>query len=216
MSEILSFLDKLSKNNNRPWFETNKAEYLSAKNEMEQMVQETINKIVSFDPSLAGEEAKKCVFRIYRDVRFSKNKDPYKTNMGAFMVPGGKKSGNAGYYLHLEPTGSFIAGGIYMPESSILKKVREEIFYQIDEFKSIIEAADFKQTFGTISGEKLKNPPKGFPKEFEEIELLKYKSFTVMHSVTNEQVNAPDFIDYSVDIFKKMKDFNTFINRAIR
>jgi len=215
MKNILSFLSKLSVNNNKNWFDKHKNEYLEAKQTMEEKVRKILNDLVAIEPALAGEESKKCIFRIYRDVRFSKNKDPYKINMGAFMVPGGKKSGNAGYYFHIEPGKSFIAGGIYMPESSILKKMRQELLYNIEEFKAIIEDADFKETFGDIYGEKLKNPPKGFPKEFPDIELLKYKSFTVAHSVSDEQVLAPDFLEYTLEVYRKMQKFNAFINRAI-
>lgn len=215
MNNILKFLNSLSQNNNKIWFDEHKSEYLEAKQNMEVVVQHLIDRIIEFEPALAGEEAKKCVFRIYRDVRFSKNKDPYKNNMGAFMVPGGKKSGNAGYYLHIEPGSCFIAGGIYMPESAVLKKMREEILYNTDEFKSIIHADEFKKVFGEVNGEKLKNPPKGFPKDFEDIELLKFKSYTVLHTVSDEQVMDPEFPEYAINIFKKMKDFNQFINRAI-
>lgn len=215
MKNILSFLSKLSVNNNKIWFDEHKKDYLDAKQTMEEKVQKLLNALVAIEPVLVGEDAKKCVFRIYRDVRFSKNKEPYKTNMGAFMVPGGKKSGNAGYYFHIEPGNSFIAGGIYMPESSVLKKLRQEMLYNIEEFKAIIKDADFKETFGEIYGEKLKNPPKGFPKEFPDIELLKYKSFTVAHSVSNDQVIAPDFLEYSIEVYRKMQKFNAYINRAI-
>lgn len=215
MNNILKFLNTLSQNNNKIWFDEHKSEYQEAKQNMEVVVQHLIDRIIEFEPALAGEEAKKCVFRIYRDVRFSKNKDPYKNNMGAFMVPGGKKSGNAGYYLHIEPGSCFIAGGIYMPESAVLKKMREEILYNTDEFKSIIHADEFKKVFGEVNGEKLKNPPKGFPKDFEDIELLKFKSYTVLHAVSDEQVMDPEFPENAINIFKKMKDFNQFINRAI-
>lgn len=215
MKNILSFLNKLSENNNKVWFDAHKNEYLEARQSMEDFVRKIINEIAVFEPKVAGEEAKKCVFRIYRDVRFSKNKNPYKTNMGGFIVPGGKKSGNAGYYIHIEPGNSFVAGGIYMPESQVLKKMREELFYNMVEFKSIIESAEFKKTFGGIHGDKLKNPPRGFPKDFKDIELLKYKSYTVIHPVADELVCNSSFLDYATDVFKKMKDFNTYINKAI-
>lgn len=215
MNSIIPFLTKLSVNNNREWFEKHKGEYIQAKEEMEILVQEIIEKISEFDPTIAGQNAKKCVFRIYRDVRFSKNKDPYKTNMGGFIVPGGKKSGKAGYYLHMEPGSSFIAGGIYMPESTLLKKTREEVLYHIDEFKAIIHSSEFKSTFGEIHGEKLKRPPQGFPVDFEDLELLKFKSYTVLHPVSDEQVMSDGFVEKAIDVFKKMKDFNGFINRAI-
>lgn len=215
MYNILPFLSQLSQNNNRDWFNEHKEQYLIAKNEMEILVNDLIQRIALFDPTIADLEAKKCVFRIYRDVRFSKNKAPYKTNMGGFMVPGGKNSGHAGYYLHLEPGTCFIAGGIYMPESAILKKVREEILYNIKSFNKIIHHPDFKEYFGEIRGEKLKRPPKGFPDDFEDIELLKFKSYNVIHYISDEAFAQNGFIDEAVGIFEKMKDFNHFINQAI-
>ena len=215
MNSIIDFLTELSKNNHKEWFDAHKERYLQAKLEMEELVQEVITKFSLFDPGIADQEAKKCVFRIYRDVRFSKNKEPYKNNMGGFIVPGGKKSGRAGYYLHLEPGNSFIAGGIYMPESNYLKKVREEILYNISDFKKIIQAKSFVKYFGEVNGEKLKRPPKGFPVDFEDMELLKLKSYTVLHPVANEEINRPEFTDKVVEVFKQMKDFNHFINTAL-
>lgn len=212
---IIDFLSDLSKNNNREWFDYHKESYLKAKEEMEELVQEVITKFSEYDPNIADQQAKKCVFRIYRDVRFSKNKDPYKNNMGGFIVPGGKKSGKAGYYLHLEPGNSFIAGGVYMPESASLKKVREEILYNIDGFKKIIEAKSFVKYFGEVKGEKLKRPPKGFPLDFEHMELLKFKSFTVLHPLSDKELAKSDFADKVVEVFKEMISFNQFINTAI-
>lgn len=215
MNSILSFLKSLSENNHKEWFELHKNEYLSAKSQMEEFVQLLIGKLAAFDSSIADQQARKCIFRIHRDVRFSKNKDPYKNNMGAFIVPGGKSSGKAGYYLHLEPNACFIAGGIYMPESAKLKKIREEVLYQIEGFKNIIENDHFKAAFGDINGEKLKNPPRGFPADFEDVELLKYKSYTVVHSIGDELVGQEGFADYVLEVFKKMIDFNQFLNKAV-
>lgn len=212
---IISFLTELNENNHKEWFDANKERYLKAKQEMEDLVQEVIEKISIFDPSIADQVAKKCVYRIYRDVRFSKNKVPYKNNMGGFIVPGGKKSGKAGYYLHLEPGNSFIAGGVYMPESANLKKIREEVLYNTEAFKSIIESDEFVKTFGQVEGEKLKRPPKGFPADFKDIELLKFKSYTVLHRITNAQVNKAEFVDEAVEVFRVMKDFNYFLNQAM-
>lgn len=214
-NSILGFLSNLQKNNYKEWFDAHKDKYLVAKTEMEILIQGIIEKFSEFDPSIADQQAKKCVYRIYRDVRFSKNKDPYKNNMGGFIVPGGKKSGKAGYYLHLEPGNSFIAGGVYMPESANLKKVREEILYNIKDFKKIIESENFIKHFGEINGEKLKRPPKGFPADFKDIELLKFKSYTVFQAVSDEDVNKEGFADSVVQVFREMKDFNQFINIAI-
>jgi len=214
-NSIINFLIDLSNNNHKEWFDNHKESYLKAKLEMEELVQKIIEEFSKYDPNIADQQAKKCVFRIYRDVRFSKNKAPYKNNMGGFIVPGGKKSGKAGYYLHLEPGNSFIAGGVYMPESANLKKVREEILYNIDDFKKIIKAKSFMKNFGAVNGEKLKRPPKGFPADFEDIELLKFKSYTVLHPVSDDLVSSPEFSDKVIEIFKQMKDFNHFINIAI-
>ena len=213
-NNIISFLKELSTNNNREWFEANKSSYLEAKESMELLVDQVIQRISAFDSSISGQEAKKCLFRIYRDVRFSKNKEPYKTNMGAFIVPGGKKSGKAGYYIHIEPNKSFLGGGIYMPESKILKLVREEIMYGIDEFHGIIGNPDFKAVFPEIYGEKLKRPPKGFPADFKDIELLKMKSFALMHPVNDQETESDILIDKASQVFKQMMPFNMFINRS--
>ncbi len=214
-NNIISFLSELTLNNNKEWFDANKERYLEAKQEMEELVQDVIGRVSEFDATIADQLAKKCVFRIYRDVRFSKNKEPYKNNMGGFIVPGGKKSGKAGYYLHLEPSNSFIAGGVYMPESTNLKKIRDEVLYNTKAFKSIIESDKFVEVFGQVEGEKLKRPPKGFPADFEDIELLKFKSYTVLHKVTDIQVNQVGFVNQVIEVFKVMKDFNYFLNEAM-
>ncbi|NPD46863.1 MULTISPECIES: DUF2461 domain-containing protein [unclassified Lentimicrobium] len=214
-NNIISFLSELSENNHKLWFDANKQSYLEAKQEMEDLVQNVIERIAEFDSSVADQQAKKCVFRIYRDVRFSKNKEPYKNNMGGFIVPGGKKSGKAGYYLHLEPGNSFIAGGVYMPESANLKKIREEVLYNTKVFKSIIESDKFVETFGQVEGEKLKRPPKGFPADFADVELLKFKSYTVLHKVPDAEVNNSGFVNQVIEAFKVMKDFNHFLNQAM-
>ena len=134
---ILLFLNELKNNNNRDWFHANKPKYNEAKVEFENYINNLIPEIGKFDNEIKHLEAKECIFRIFRDVRFSKDKSPYKPNFGAYIVKGGKKSGNAGYYLHIEPENSFLGGGIYMPPSNILKAIRIEIYENIDEFKSI-------------------------------------------------------------------------------
>jgi len=213
-NNILSFLQELNKNNNRDWFTAHKEQYLEAKDSMEWLVNQVIQEISEFDSSISDQEAKKCVYRIYRDVRFSKNKAPYKNNMGSFIVSGGKKSGKAGYYVHIEPGASFIGGGMYLPESKILKSIREEVMYGIDEFNQIINDADFKTIFGNIYGEKLKRPPKGFPADFNDIELLKLKSYALVHHVSDEEVQQEDFITKIKEVFRKMAPFNHFLNRV--
>jgi len=215
MQTIIDFLSQLEKNNNRDWFNANKSLYLTAKTDFEIFVNKLIPQIHNFDPTIGSITAKECVFRIFRDVRFSKDKSPYKTNMGGFIAKGGRKGGSAGYYLHLDMNQSFIAGGMYMPPSDKLKKVRQEIMYNVDEFKSIIHKPAFQKTFGQIEGEKLKRPPKDFPAEFPDIELLKFKSFTVLHSINTKDILSKDFDKYTVGIFNEMFALNQFLNKAI-
>jgi uncharacterized protein (TIGR02453 family) len=215
MKTILDFLTNLKANNNRDWFNENRNLYDDAKSDFESLINRLIPAIYNFDPDIGTLSAKQCVFRIYRDVRFSKDKSPYKTNMGGFMARGGRKGGFAGYYLHIDPEQSFIAGGMYMPPPDILKKVRQEILYNIDEFKSIIHKPSFKKTFEEIEGEKLSRPPKDFPADFPDIDLLKFKSYTVLHGVDNNTLLKNDIEKYIVKTFKEMYKLNQFLNRAV-
>lgn len=215
MQTIVDFLSKLEKNNNRDWFNANKNLYQTAKSDFEIFVNRLIPQIHKFDPEIGTITAKECVFRIFRDVRFSKDKSPYKTNMGGFIAKGGRKGGYAGYYLHIDMKQAFIAGGLYMPPSDILKKVRQEIMYNVDEFKSIIQSSLFQKTFGQVEGEKLKRPPKDFPADFADIDLLKFKSYTVMHPISTKVILDQNFEDYTVNIFKEMFALNHFLNKAV-
>ena len=215
MKIILSYLKALKVNNNRDWFNAHKKDYLDAKSHFDEIFNQLIPQIRKFDPEIGSPTAKDCVFRIYHDVRFSKDKLPYKTNMGGFIAKGGRKSGNAGYYLHIEPGNSFIAGGNYNPDSENLKKIRQEIVYNTSDFKKIINKASFVKTFGTIEGDKLKRPPKDFPVDFADMELIKLKSFTVFHRVDDNLVSSKDFHLVVVDTFKELYPLNYFLNRAV-
>ncbi|MCD4697872.1 MAG: DUF2461 domain-containing protein [Bacteroidales bacterium] len=215
MKSVIPFLSDLKQNNNREWFRANKKNYDQAKSEFESFINVLIAGIVKFDPSIGTMNAKECVFRIYRDVRFSKDKSPYKSNMGGFISRGGRKGGFAGYYFHLDPEQSFIAGGMYMPPSVILKKVRQEIMYNIEEFKGIIHKASFQKTFGQLEGEQLKRPPKDFPPDFPGIDLLKFKSYTVLHSFNPTSVSDADYNEYTLKVFREMLPLNKFLNKAI-
>ncbi len=212
---IIDFLSELKVNNDREWFNKNKPYFEKAKNEFYQLVEALIPAIAKSSPQVANLEVKDTIFRIYRDVRFSKDKSPYKTQMGAYIAPGGRKSVYAGHYIHVEPGNSFLAGGSYCPQSDKLKNIRSEILYNIDEFKSILNQSKFKKLFNEISGSKLVRPPVGFPKDFEDIELLKFKDYTIFHPVADEFFNDPDFLRKSVSIFECMNPFNEFLNRAI-
>jgi uncharacterized protein (TIGR02453 family) len=214
--QALKFLKGLKSNNNKVWFDSNKDKYLEVKKDLELFIQEIIDGIAVFDPQVRGLEAKKSVFRIYKDVRFSKDKTPYKTHLGAYMAEGGTKSPKAGYYLHIEPgNNSMVGGGVYMPEAPVLTAIRNEIDYIPKDFLKIINSKSFKNYFGEIGGEKLKNPPKGFSADHPQIELLKYKSYFVMHGLKDAEITAPDFKKNLLKVFKEMKPLNDFLNRAM-
>jgi len=213
---LLQFLSDLKENNYKEWFHENKPTYQVVKKEFEQFLAHSIASIAQFDKSVNNLEPKQCVFRINRDIRFSNDKSPYKTNFGGFIVPGGKKAGNAGYYIHIEPDNCFLAGGIYMPAPDKLKAVRTEIFENTDDFKKIINNKKFKSSFtGILSDDKLKTAPKGFPKDFEDIDLLRYKHYIVSKTINEDLVTSDKFLDEINNVFKTLHPFNSFINEAI-
>jgi uncharacterized protein (TIGR02453 family) len=217
MKNIQSFLKSLSKNNNRDWFEKNKPKYLEGKEEFENFVSDLLADLSKFDGSLIGLEPKKLVFRIYRDVRFSKDKRPYKTNFGAGISSKGKGLSNPGYYLHIEPGGkSFAAGGLYMPEAEILGKVRQEIDYNAKELVKIMSNKKFKTLFGDFWNEhKLKTAPKGYAKDHPHLEWLKLKSFIVTHEFSDTAVTDKNFRKKLVDAFKTLKPLNDFLKESL-
>lgn len=213
--EIVEFLQQLSENNSKEWFDLNRSRYTDLRKYFIELTSLLISGVSSFDSSVNFIDPKKSIFRINRDIRFSKNKSPYKTNFGAFIVPEGKKSGNAGYYFHIEPQKSFVAGGVYRPQSNTLNKIRWSIYENIDDFADILNEEDFKNNFGEIKGEKLKNPPRGFDKSFKYVDLLKFKDYTVIKNLTDVDLTKPDFFDAVIQNFSKMYKFNLFINNAI-
>jgi uncharacterized protein (TIGR02453 family) len=215
MKKSLSFISDLKKNNHKEWFHGNRPRYEESRNEFLVFVQSLINGIQAFDPSVGSIEPKSAIFRINRDIRFSKDKSPYKTNFGAFMVPGGKKSGNAGYYFHLDPEGTFSGGGVYHPESHILQKVRTEIFENGEEFREIIEESKFRDRFGEMYDDRLKTPPKGFPKDYKYIDLLKYKSYIVSRSYEPDLVRSDQLLETVTDDYRQMYPLIRFINFAL-
>lgn len=216
VKKALGFLSKLKKNNNKEWFDKNKPQYLEIKAEFEELIGKLIKELSKTDPAIKALEPKNCVFRIYKDVRFSKDKTPYKTHIGAYLAAGGRKSEYAGYYIHIEPGKSFLAGGIWMPQPDILKAVRQEIDYGIKDFLKIIRAAAFKKYFEDIQGEKLSRNPKEYPADHPHIEYLKFKSFNVAHELSDRKITSSDFVKNSVIIFKAMKPLNDFLNAAVR
>ncbi len=213
--KVLQFLSDLNRNNNREWFAENKPVYEKARNQFITIVEQLLLKLGVNQPEYLALKAKDLVFRIYRDVRFSKEKLPYKTHFGAYLALGGRKSPLGGYYLHVEPGNSFLAGGVFRPESENLKAIRNEIYFNLSEFESIIEDVSFKSLFGFIHGDKLKRPPIGFPKEFVGIEYLKFKDFTLVHAINDSQVESNTFVDDAAIVFEAMIPFNSFLNRGM-
>lgn len=210
----LDFLTALKNNNNRDWFIENRPQYLEARDNYESFVGEIINRIVLFDPIMKGLEAKNCIFRINRDIRFSNDKSPYKSHFGAFIVRGGKKNGDkfAGYYFHIEPGKSIMAGGAYVPPTPWLSAIREKISDEPEKFIKITNSKDFIKYFGKVDGEKLKTAPKGYPSNHPHIELLKLKSYLVVNEVSDKVILSSDFFDLALKVFQTMKPLNDYLN----
>jgi uncharacterized protein (TIGR02453 family) len=213
--KIIEFLTDLSENNNRDWFKTNKDYYEEARGEFISMVENLIPALAVTNPLIGNLAVKDTIFRIYRDVRFSKDKSPYKTAFGAYIAPGGRKSMLPGHYFHIEPGNCFVAGGSHNPQSDHLKSIRSEIYYKSSEFNSIINEDDFVKLFGELIGDKLKRPPIGFPTDFDDIELLKFKEYIVIHKFDDKTVERLDFLNLAVAVFEKMNPFIEFLNRAL-
>ena len=210
-SSTLQFLKTLEKNNNRDWFNEHKHLYLEAKEEVEIFVENLIQEIATFDEEILKIDPKKAVFRIYRDVRFSKNKIPYKTHFGASLGMG-KGTKISGYYLHIEPGKSFIAGGVYNPDPAVLKQIRNEIAASGDDLLKIIEHQDFRNNFRGLSVEhKLQRVPAGFEKDHPMADYLKLKSFTVSHPISDEDLLDNHAAENFAKILRTIKPLNDFL-----
>jgi uncharacterized protein (TIGR02453 family) len=215
LKAALDFLGQLREHNDRAWFEANRALYEEARSSFEGLVGDLIS---SFGPvdDLAGVSPKECIFRINRDVRFSKDKSPYKTAMGALMGSAGRKSGARSYYLHIEPEGgSMLAGGLYDPSSEELGKIRAALAEDSRPLKKILAAPEFQRHFGGISGESLKSAPQGYPKDHPEIELLRRKQFIAVESLDDETVASGDLVPLALKSYKAMKPFLLYLESAL-
>lgn len=214
-TSTIDFLIKLKKNNNKDWFDKNRPQYELIKIEFKNFINELIASIAKFDPSVKHLEAKDCIFRINRDVRFSANKAPYKTNIAAFISPEGKKSISAGYYIHIQPGNCFLASGMWMPPAPQLSAVRQEIDYNAEEFRKIILSKEFKKHFKELSQEdKVKTTPKGYEKTHPEIEFIKLKSFIAMKAIDDKEVLSKNFIKSICTSFEVAHPLNAFLRRA--
>lgn len=216
--ESLQFLDDLKVNNNRDWFQDNKKRYEIFKKDYHQLVSDFLDAMKPLDPSLELLQIKDCTFRINRDIRFSKDKSPYKAHLGVWLSSGAKGANRSGYYVHIEKGASFIAGGFYSPDSEELKKVRKEIAFFYDDLEEILKEKNFKKEFGTLDineNNSLKSMPRGYEKDHPAIEFLKLKSFTVSQKYDISEVTKKDFVAKMSQKLITLKPFNEFINRAL-
>ena len=213
---ILNFLSKLSKNNNRDWVTKHKKECDIAKKEFHNIIEEAIHRLYTVDSKLRDINPKDCIFRLHRDIRFSPNKQPYKEFMGGYILNGGRKAERAGYYIHLQPDGkSFIAAGFYLPPADKLELIRQEISENGDELLTLINAPKFKSIFNEFGGEKLKKAPRNFSPDDKFIELIKFKSFEVMHTYKDNFVmNGEKFLDDVINKFEIAMPLNHYLNNA--
>jgi uncharacterized protein (TIGR02453 family) len=215
----LKFLKDLKKNNTREWFEKNRKSYESAREDFAALVDNVIKQLGKKEPGIASMTAKECVYRINRDVRFSKNKAPYKNNLAASIIPGGKKSINAGYYIQIQPGGeSFIGGGRYMVEPLELKKIRQEIDYSWEEFNKIIHNKKFVACYGKLErgeGMALSREPKGYEKDNPAIEYIKLKSFVATVSLSDEDLVSKDLVKKITTALETLQPLIIFLNRAL-
>lgn len=216
--QTLKFLTQLKKNNNKPWFDEHRAQYEAARIDFSNFIQLVIDALQKTDTTITGTMAKDALYRINRDVRFSKNKQPYKTHLAAFIIRGGKKSGFAGYYFHCEPGNSFAGGGLWQPESPALKNVRQEIDYNFDELQSILHTKNFTKIYGDLyKGDdiKLATVPKGYEKDNPAIEYLKLKSFIAETKFTDAELTTASLHKKTVTAFETLHPFIDFINKAL-
>lgn len=218
-TSTLKFLKDLKKNNNKPWFDANRKRYEDAKKDFEQFIQQVIDGFGKKDKSVAGIKAKDCLFRINRDIRFSKDKSPYKTNFGASINKDGRKAfSSAGYYFHLEPGQCFLGGGIYHPMPAELNKIREEVDYSFDEFKKILSAKKFKTVYGDLDRSHdfvMSRLPKGYEPDNPAAEYLKFKSYLTITELSDGDLTSKVLVKKTVNAFETLKPLIDFLNRAL-
>lgn len=215
--ETLNFIKAVASNNNRDWFAENKHLYEQAKADVLSLATALIPKLAQIDPLISEEtDPKKCLMRIYRDVRFSKNKDPYKTNFGLWFSAKGKGGNEPGYYLNIAPNASFLAGGYWMPDANHLKLIRQEIDYNAAGFLEIINNPDFKKNFSLNGNSALKKAPKGYSPDDPNIALLKLKSFEVSMKLEDEDFFKANLVDKLISSYQKIQPLVAFLREAIK
>lgn len=213
MKEVLEFLNQLAANNNRDWFNAHKEDYLKVKASVEAFTQKLIAEVAKMEPEAAYLNPSDCLYRIYRDTRFSSDKTPYKNHIGIYINPrGGKKSEFCGYYVHLQPGECLVAGGAWFPEAPLLKEYRNEIYHNIDEYLEIIGNPEFAKHYKPYWQEPLKTAPKGFPKDWPHIELIKPKSFVYACELTDKEFSSKNIVGRLSDLFRILKPYDDFFN----
>ena len=224
---ILDFLKDIAANNNRPWFQEHREEYLACKADFEKGIAQAIGRIASFDSEIVHLQVKDCVYRFYRDTRFSPDKSPYKRHLGAYICAKGKKALRGGYYIHLEPGNCLLATGSYWLPTNILTSCRNEIMVNIDEWRDIVESEKFLEYFGAPnvgeweSSSKgfglqcLKSCPSGFPKDYEFIQYLRMKDYCCWKNVPDTFFEGDQWLDEAANIFKVAKPMMDFMNSVI-
>ncbi len=216
--QTLRFLTQLKKNNNKPWFDAQRAAYEAARIDFSNFIQLVIDALQKSDTTITGLSSRDCLFRINRDIRFSKDKTPYKANFGASIKRGGRKSPFSGYYFHLEPGQSFIGGGLWMPESPALKAMRQEIDYNWEEFRGILQDKPFRKIYGDVykgSDVSLSTMPKGYEKDAPAADYLRLKSFIAETKVADEDLTKGSLHKKTLAAFEALQPLLNFINRTI-
>lgn len=209
----LAFLKAVKANNNLEWMNQNRDLYHMQRDNFFDFVEKLIDATKTIDKNLGDISVKDCTFRFNKDIRFTKDKSPYKTNFWAIIREEGKHGSGAGYYVHIEPGECFIGWGMYLPPSTTLQRVRTHIAKNYKQLQHIITDPQFQKTFGKLQWESLQNIPRGFDKQHKAGELLKMKSWFVGHTITDKQVTQKDFVKYCIKIFKIMKPLNDFLNK---
>lgn len=211
----ITFLKKLKKNNNREWFGKHKSEFEDhVKLPMQSFIQAMKQPMTALAPEIQV-DPKKSLFRIYRDIRFSKNKSPYKTHVAAVFHLRGHWEQSAGYYIHIEPGEVFLGGGIYMPDGNQLKNIRRAIAEQSQEFLSIVEHKTFKKRFGELKGEKLQRCPLGYSPDHPMVEWLKFKQFFGYVTWDEKECYTPKLVNKVIDAYKDLLPLLRFLNSAL-
>lgn len=215
-SSVFHFLEQLEANNNRRWFVQQKEEYAAARTAVLDTLDHVIAGMARFDPPIVEQEPEDCLFRINRDLRFSRDKSPYKTHFGAFITDRGRKVDRAGYYLHVEPGDSMLAGGLYMPPAVALRAVRRAIRRDGRTLRRIISRPKFVDLFGTtLPGRRLKTAPRDVPRDHPDLDLLQLTSFEIVCPLKDARLRKKDFVEYAVGVFEAMHDYNAWLNRAL-